>query len=220
MNPELHRYLDGEVPRAALSPEQAAEADRWETALAETGWRDERAPAWLEDRVMSRVPHAPPQPAWRRLWRWLVEPRTVRLRPVSVAAGGAVVALLVALWPQPITAPGPVPADGVSATAAAVDGVATTVYIRFAYSAPEAESVAVSGDFNGWSTAGDLLRDPDGDGVWTGTIPLAPGVHKYMFVVNGSEWVTDPQAERYIDDGFGMRNAVIAVNTPAPWQSS
>ncbi len=33
-----------------------------------------------------------------------------------------------------------------------------------------------------------------------------------MFVVDG-EWVTDPQADRYVDDGFGNRNALIEVPT-------
>jgi hypothetical protein len=35
-----------------------------------------------------------------------------------------------------------------------------------------------------------------------------------MFVVDGEVWVTDPRAERYVDDGFGMRNALIAVQPP------
>jgi hypothetical protein len=26
--------------------------------------------------------------------------------------------------------------------------------------------------------------------------------------------VTDPEAESYVDDGFGMRNAVIAITLP------
>ena len=47
-----------------------------------------------------------------------------------------------------------------------------------------------------------------------GLIALRPGMHKYMFVVNGERWVTDPEAERYVDDGFGMRNAVIAITPP------
>ena len=42
-------------------------------------------------------------------------------------------------------------------------------------------------------------------------MPIQPGVHKYMFVIDGTEWVTDPDAERYAEDGFGNRNAVLAV---------
>jgi hypothetical protein len=36
-----------------------------------------------------------------------------------------------------------------------------------------------------------------------------------MFLVDGQRWETDPRAERYVDDGFGMRNALINVAVPA-----
>ena len=32
---------------------------------------------------------------------------------------------------------------------------------------------------------------------------------------DGSEWQTDPRADRYQDDGFGNRNAVLAVTSGA-----
>ena len=90
----------------------------------------------------------------------------------------------------------------------------SVVYVQFALEAPQAQSVAVSGDFDGW--AGSFaLQDADGDGTWTGRIPLKPGVHAYMFLVDGSTWLTDPQAQRYSDDGFGNRNAILAVANPS-----
>jgi 1,4-alpha-glucan branching enzyme len=51
------------------------------------------------------------------------------------------------------------------------------------------------------------------NGVWTVSIPLKPGEHSYMFVVDGKAWVTDPKAETYRDDGFGNKNAVMRVRT-------
>jgi hypothetical protein len=33
-----------------------------------------------------------------------------------------------------------------------------------------------------------------------------------MFVVDGTAWVTDPDAESFQDDGFGNRNAVVRVS--------
>jgi 1,4-alpha-glucan branching enzyme len=75
-----------------------------------------------------------------------------------------------------------------------------------------ATSVAVAGDFNGWEPS-FVLADPDGDGVWSGRVPVSPGVHAYMFVVDETEWRTDPNAAGYQDDGFGNRNAVLAVGT-------
>jgi 1,4-alpha-glucan branching enzyme len=73
--------------------------------------------------------------------------------------------------------------------------------------------VAVAGDFDGWEGSHDLA-DPDEDGIWTGRVPLRPGVHAYMFLIDGSTWMTDPQAQRYAEDGFGNRNAVLAVTAP------
>ena len=95
-------------------------------------------------------------------------------------------------------------------------GAATTVvdnevvYVQFKLEAPEAKSVAVAGDFNEWVPE-VMLADPDGDGVWAGRLKLSPGVHRYMYVIDGSHWVTDPYAERYTEDGFGRQNAVIAI---------
>ena len=40
---------------------------------------------------------------------------------------------------------------------------------------------------------------------------VEPGIHEYMFVVDGAEWITPPGAEGYRDDGFGSRNAVVTV---------
>jgi 1,4-alpha-glucan branching enzyme len=88
------------------------------------------------------------------------------------------------------------------------------VYVELQLRAPDAASVSVAGDFTNWKPT-IALSDPDGDGVWTGLVPMGPGVHQYMFVVDGTEWVTDPGAERHVDDGFGHRNAVVAVTAPA-----
>jgi len=42
-------------------------------------------------------------------------------------------------------------------------------------------------------------------------VPVRPGVHGYMFLIDGTKWQTDPRADRYQEDGFGNRNAVLAV---------
>jgi 1,4-alpha-glucan branching enzyme len=84
------------------------------------------------------------------------------------------------------------------------------VYVQFILEAPAATSVAVAGDFSGWEPA-FALEDPDGDGVWSARVPVRPGVHAYMFLIDETSWETDPNAGRYQDDGFGNRNAVLAV---------
>jgi hypothetical protein len=207
MHPDVHRVLDGELPREALSPEAAAELAEWELVASLTAERRaERAPTWLADDVMRALPVPAPAapPAWERMWQWLITPRPLQVRPLAPMAGAT--ALLLVVLMQPV---------GPRAVAPAVVGEDTPViYVQFALSAEGARSVAVAGDFNDWSVDAGTLRDVGGDGVWRGLIAVQPGVHKYMFVVDGAEWVTDPVAERYVDDGFGMRNALLAVVAP------
>lgn len=205
---EFRRYLDGEAGLDSLEGKARAEAEAWERLL--DAFRSSEpaesvgAPHWLEDRVMAEIGALPePGPA-ARAWSWLLRPRTVSVSP---AMAGALAAAAVAVF---LLVPGrsTVPDGGGPAVPGAV------VYVEFILAAPGARSVAVGGDFDGWSGS-HALEDPDGDGVWTGRVPVRPGLHAYMFLLDGSEWVTDPQASRYSDDGFGNRNAVLAVAAPS-----
>ena len=76
----------------------------------------------------------------------------------------------------------------------------------------KAHTVAIAGDFNGWSPEANLLEDPDGDGIWTATLDLEPGRYEYMFVLDGEKWFPDPNALRYVKDGFGNKNAILEIN--------
>ena len=76
----------------------------------------------------------------------------------------------------------------------------------------KAHTVAIAGDFNGWNPQANTLEDPDGDGIWTATLDLEPGRYEYMFVLDGEEWFPDPNALRYVKDGFGNRNAILEIN--------
>jgi len=76
----------------------------------------------------------------------------------------------------------------------------------------KAHTVAIAGDFNGWSPQANLLEDPEGDGIWTGTLKLEPGRYEYMFVLDGEKWFPDPNALRYVKDGFGNKNAILEIN--------
>lgn len=202
INEELHRWLDGELDERELPAELRDEAERWKSLLAARP-EPRPAPPWLEQRVMAELP-SPGRRGLARLVEWITRPRTLRFRPITVAAGAAAVLALMLFFPD---GPAPGPQADVRAGARLADG---GVYVQFLYVAPGAGAVAVAGDFNDWSAEQLPLEDPDGDGIWTGEAPLSPGLHKYMFVVDG-EWVTDPQADRYVDDGFGNRNALIEV---------
>jgi hypothetical protein len=216
MHPDVHRFLDGELERSALSPAALADLREWESLdgmIAQR--RGERAPAFMVNDIMRALPE-PRQSALARAVSWLVTPRPIRIAPLAPLALAAAAVVLVVLMPGVRPAHRVDEAPGITSVAqqAPAPSGQSVVYVQFALSAKGAQSVSVAGDFNSWSADGGALRDPDGDGVWVGMVPVQPGVHKYMFVVNGSQWVTDPRADSYADDGFGMRNAVLSVRPP------
>jgi len=223
----VRRYLDGELEATDLPDRLRSEARAWEGLLATIRDTHPRAPApaWLEDRVMAEIEALEAPGPVIRAWRWLVHPRTFRAPPLAVGLATAAMAALV-LLPRtglpptgPVSPPGvgvnAIPGEGVGPDAGAVSAAADdpVVYVQFILEAPGARSVSVGGDFDGWEGS-HALSDNDGDGVWTGRVPIQPGVHAYMFLVDGSDWVTDPEAQRYTDDGFGNRNAILALADP------
>lgn len=207
MNDELHRALDGESTAADVPEGTRSELDSWGRMLdafrtsAPTG----PAPAWLEQRVMNEIEQLPEAGVVSRVREWLLSPRAVRVSPLSAGLVTAALATVL-LWSGFRDGSGP---------ATDPDGQAdAVVYVQFVLEAPQATSVAVAGDFSAWEPS-FALEDVDGDGIWTGRVPVQPGVHSYMFLIDGNEWETDPRADRYQDDGFGNRNAVLAVTSGA-----
>jgi hypothetical protein len=196
MNDDVKAFLDGDLELDALPPDAREEARMWIRALRTADdTTPESAPPWLEDRIMAEVQREGDD--GRR--HWLNRSFTVRVTPLRgmlAAAAVAVIALIGRSGGEP------------TAHTAALN----TVYVQFVLEAPGATSVAVAGDFSEWEDR-YTLEDLDGDGVWTGRVPMVTGVHKYMFVIDGVDWVTDPNAQHYADDGFGNRNAVIAVES-------
>jgi len=82
--------------------------------------------------------------------------------------------------------------------------------ISFVYEDPLATTVSVVGSFNAWTAGAEPLVKVE-TGKWEGTVKLPKGAHPYMFVVNGKTWVTDPKANRTLDDGFGRINGLLVV---------
>lgn len=83
-------------------------------------------------------------------------------------------------------------------------------YIVIRYYNPDAEYVMIAGNFNDWDPE-SLEMYEIGDGWWEAVLELKPGVYQYKFVVNGEDWVSDPNAFAYVDDGFGGKNSVLEV---------
>ncbi len=73
-----------------------------------------------------------------------------------------------------------------------------------------AGAVYVTGSFTDWAPdpgSGAHVMSLQGN-VWTATVPLDPGVHLYKFIVDGSNWISDPDNPSCVDDGFGGCNSV------------
>lgn len=75
----------------------------------------------------------------------------------------------------------------------------------------QASSVSVAGDFNGWSME-DLPLKRGKDGSWSGTIDLESNRdYQFRYVVDGKDWVNEPEADHYIHNGIGEENSVASL---------
>lgn len=83
--------------------------------------------------------------------------------------------------------------------------------VEIVFSAPGSSSVAVVGDFNDWDSDRDVMVRQGSNGVWKARLELPPGVYEYGFVIDGRDWLSDPNADQYLADGFGGRNALLIV---------
>jgi hypothetical protein len=82
--------------------------------------------------------------------------------------------------------------------------------IEFTYTDPYAASVSLAGIFNSWSTNANPLAMGE-DGVWRAVVPLGAGRYEYKFVVNGTEWVADPDNPRVVGS-YGNSELVVTAD--------
>lgn len=167
------------------------------------------APDDLAARVMAAV-KPKKQGVFTRLRRWLES------RPMlGWEFGGAALAaslLFVTLAPQTL----PLPAGGLPHVPSAMTPVAHAPggndgSLQFSLYAPQARSVALIGDFNGWGSTAEVKLKPAANGMWSVAVSLPAGRYQYAFLLDGQRWVTDPRAERRVNDDFGRQNAVITI---------
>ena len=80
--------------------------------------------------------------------------------------------------------------------------------VEFVLNAPAARSVKLAADFTDWDqNPVDLMNVR---GQWRATIPLAPGLYSYRFIVDG-RWCDDPRSTQRVPNPFGTENSVILV---------
>jgi hypothetical protein len=89
---------------------------------------------------------------------------------------------------------------------------ASTVDVTFTLPAEvHAETVALCGDFNGWS-ADDIRLERGADGTWRATVALEPGrSYRYRYLLDGERWENAWQADRYVPNPYGGVDSVVVV---------
>ncbi|HOX39859.1 MAG TPA: diguanylate cyclase [Candidatus Brocadiia bacterium] len=78
----------------------------------------------------------------------------------------------------------------------------------------QVRSVCLVGDFNGWNPGANSMEQQDGR--WSAELLLPEGPVKYKFVLNGAQWITDPDAAHSSRDGLGSWNSIIYVGDVTP----
>jgi 1,4-alpha-glucan branching enzyme len=74
---------------------------------------------------------------------------------------------------------------------------------------PDAQSVALAGDFNNWSTQTDMMKKGK-DGVWKIDLLLKAGEYQFRYFVDNHYWINDDETPQ-IANAFGTDNSVAAI---------
>jgi len=225
----LRRYLDGELSgeeeRKALhiiaDDDNMRDMLQFERTLFQTfsGEPDPESfsvPDNFSSSVMDRIEKSEPRDkkteSSSAIITTLFTPKTFSLKPVQAIA--AVILLTMGIgyfFMEQEDAEELFTSTDFETSTQVVSQTESEIWLRFVYFDEDAESIEVAGDFSDWNTV-SLSREFIGDRqVWTGLIPVSRGEHRYMFVRNGEEWLTDPLATVQRDDGFGNKNAVIYI---------
>ncbi|SJZ36956.1 alpha amylase N-terminal ig-like domain-containing protein [Selenihalanaerobacter shriftii] len=89
-----------------------------------------------------------------------------------------------------------------------------TVEVKFTYKPViSIEKVNLVGDFNDWDRQATPMFDDNGDGTYEATLKVEPGEYQYKFLINEDNWQKPPDANYYVDDGFGNKNGVVKVES-------
>ncbi|MCB9754757.1 MAG: hypothetical protein H6713_32885 [Myxococcales bacterium] len=87
----------------------------------------------------------------------------------------------------------------------------------FTYADNGESSVELRGDFkpDGWDNGAPLTKR---GATWSVTVEIPWDAQvQYKFVLNGSEWILDPDNPDSIDDGLGGMNSLLQPTTCDPW---
>ena len=78
---------------------------------------------------------------------------------------------------------------------------------EFRFKKADAQSVVLMGEFNGWK---GQAMSKGADGTWTAKVTLPAGTYGYKFLVNGTDWILDPDNPKR-KTVEGVENSAIEV---------
>jgi len=74
-----------------------------------------------------------------------------------------------------------------------------------------ASSILLVGDFNNWKIGETPLKKAK-TGTWSVSLDLETGKeHQFRYLVDGSKWENDPEADSFISSGLGSENSVLSL---------
>jgi chromosome partitioning protein len=82
--------------------------------------------------------------------------------------------------------------------------------VLFSLDVPQAQTVAVTGEFTNWSKEGIPMQRDAQDSLWKLVLDIKPGEYEYRFIVDGV-WIRDPNNRDYIRNEFGQENSLLIV---------
>ncbi|MFM8784935.1 MAG: glycogen-binding domain-containing protein, partial [Phycisphaerales bacterium] len=94
--------------------------------------------------------------------------------------------------------------------------------VRLSLSAADAGGATrarVAGAFTGWQGQA-IEMQPDGQGGFTATCDVPPGVQPYKFILGAGRWIADPANPERADDGNGGFNSVLRLGARAALSAS
>jgi hypothetical protein len=173
---------------------------------------DQRAVAQL----LSKVWAAPRPSRWRRLldaWRMPALSGVGALAVTGVALAIGFVSRG-SLTPDVVAPEATVAAASetpvVLAANPAGNAELAAVPTQFVFDDRTARRVSIVGEFNGWTPGKTPLTRLE-SGLWTVTVPLAPGRHVYAFVLDDTLVKADPRAPKVRDADYGREGSVVMV---------
>ncbi len=77
---------------------------------------------------------------------------------------------------------------------------------------PEAETVAIVGEFNDWDLENGITMKKQKNGIFKAVVELESGKeYQFRYLVNGENWMNDEEADNYVASPFGTQNCVISA---------